>query len=192
MEIDGIALGRRSPAQLDRLLARAAVAPLSYDHLGSTLTPGAVAGVPDRREEREVDGALSTAAAARRAWAPHRGIRAHPHPIDATVEEGASLLVVAPFGPFQMAVPDRIVAVVDEVDRFGFAYGTLDGHAEAGEELFLAEQIAPGRLRLTIRVQARPGTPLARLGTPVVKWLQRAATRRYLDAWSDAIRRGDT
>jgi uncharacterized protein (UPF0548 family) len=91
-----------------------------------------------------------------------------------------------------MAVPDRIVVVVDEPHRFGFAYGTLVGHAEAGEELFLAEQIAPGRLRLTVRVQARPATPLARLGTPLVTLLQRAAARRYLAAWSDAVQWKDT
>ena len=33
--------------------------------------------------------------------------------------------------------PCRVVYVVDEPDRRGFAYGTLPGHAESGEELFL-------------------------------------------------------
>ena len=86
-----------------------------------------------------------------------------------------------------MAVPDRVVAVIDEDRRFGFAYGTLAGHAEAGEEAFLAEQVAPGRLRLTVRVQARPATFLARLGAPVVALLQKAAAKRYLSAWAAAI-----
>ena len=30
----------------------------------------------------------------------------------------------------------RVVYVIDEPDRFGFAYGTLDGHAVSGEERF--------------------------------------------------------
>ena len=33
--------------------------------------------------------------------------------------------------------PCRVVYVVDEPDRRGFAYGTLPGHPESGEELFL-------------------------------------------------------
>ena len=36
----------------------------------------------------------------------------------------------------------RVVYLVDEdgpVPRFGFAYGTLPGHAESGEERFLVE-----------------------------------------------------
>jgi len=36
-------------------------------------------------------------------------------------------------------------------------------------------------------VQAGPATLLARLGTPVVTLLQKAAVRRYLAAWSAAI-----
>jgi uncharacterized protein (UPF0548 family) len=100
------------------------------------------------------------------------------------------LLVVAPFGLLEMAVPDRIVAVVDEPARFGFAYGTLTGHAEVGEECFVAEQVADGRLRLTIRVQAGPATWPARLAAPLVTYLQRAAVRRYLVSWSAAITEG--
>jgi uncharacterized protein (UPF0548 family) len=192
MEVDGITLGRRSPARLDQLLRAAVAADLSYHHVGSTLTPEPPSGVPERLVTREVDGSLAAATAALRAWALHRGIRGAIHPAEAALAIGTTLLVVAPFGPFQMAVPDRIVGLVDDPERFGFAYGTLDGHAEAGEELFLAEQVAPGRLRLTLRIHARPGTTLARIGTPVVILLQRAAARRYLDAWSEAIRRADS
>jgi uncharacterized protein (UPF0548 family) len=97
--------------------------------------------------------------------------------------------VVARLGPFELAVPDRVVEVVHEPDRFGFAYGTVATHAEAGEELFLAEQNGPDELELTIRIHARPASPLARLGAPMVRWLQTAAARRYLDAWAAAIER---
>ncbi len=43
--------------------------------------------------------------------------------------------VIVHLGPVR--VPCRVVYVVDEPDRRGFAYGTLPGHAESGEELFL-------------------------------------------------------
>ena len=187
MELSGIHLGRRSAEALRELLAAAEQADLSYGHVGSTLRDGSVDGAGDRTFTIDAPGTLTVAAATLRAWAPHRGIRARILPEDAALAEGTTLLVVAPFGPLEMAVPDRVVAVVDEPTRFGFAYGTLTGHAEAGEEAFLAEQVGPGRLRLTVRVQARPATLLARLGTPVVTVLQKAAARRYLKAWAAAI-----
>lgn len=40
-------------------------------------------------------------------------------------------------GPITVKAPCRVVYVVDEADRCGFAYGTLTGHPESGEELFL-------------------------------------------------------
>ena len=100
---------------------------------------------------------------------------------------GTTLLVVAPFGPFEMAVPNRIVHVTDEPERFGFAYGSLEGHAEGGEELFLAEQIGPGSLLLSVTVHAAPHSTAARLVGPLVLLLSREAAVRYLRAWSEAI-----
>ena len=148
----------RTPAcaRVDELLAAARSAALNYPHPASTLGPEPAPGLPDRSFTREVAGSLDVAASTLRAWAPHQGI-GRVVPADAPVEVGTTVLVVAPFGPLQMAVPDRVVGVVDEPDRFGFAYGTLEGHAEVGEELFLAQQVAPGQLLLTIRIHARPG-----------------------------------
>ena len=42
--------------------------------------------------------------------------------------------VMVGLGPLR--APCRVVYVVDEPDRRGFAYGTLPGHPETGEELF--------------------------------------------------------
>jgi uncharacterized protein (UPF0548 family) len=188
MEISRIRLGRRSPAELDRRLREAEAGDLSYDHVGSTLAAGpAPAGRADRRFDRTATGSVAAAAEALRAFAPHRGIRGRVLPPAAPLEVGTSLLVVAPVGPVELAVPNRVVGVVDEADRFGFAYGTVTGHAEAGEECFLAETSAPGLVRLSVRVHARPATLAARLGGPVVSWLQAVATRRYLAAWAQAI-----
>jgi uncharacterized protein (UPF0548 family) len=192
MELSCIALGRRSPAVLDRRLAGVEHAPLSYHHVGSTLRDGPVPGLRDRTFERMVDGTLEQAAATLSRWTTHHGIRGRILPAGAPQVIGTTLLVVAPFGPFEMAVPNRIVGVVRQPDRVGFIYGTLASHAEAGEELFLAEVIGPDRLRLHLRVHARPATRLARLGTPVVSWLTRAAARRYLDAWAAAIAAEET
>ena len=189
MQVGGLRWGHRSPAQLDAMLARAQGAELSYAHVGSTLGGATPPGARERRFEREAVGTVADAAAALRAWAAHRGIRARIHPSSAALEEGASLLVVIPAGPLQLAVPNRVVRVVDEAERFGFVYGTLTGHDEAGEELFLAEASGPGRLRLQIVVHARAASRPARLVGLAVGLLSDAAARRYLDAWAEAIER---
>lgn len=72
----------------------------------------------------------------------------------------------------------RVVYQIDEVDRFGFAYGTLPAHAEMGEERFLATRSAAG-VTFEIRAFSRPRHPLAAL----VKSLVRRRQHRFaLDA----------
>jgi uncharacterized protein (UPF0548 family) len=191
VELSGIKLGKRDREERAALLAAAERAGLSYDHVGSTIEGRPPTTVPERTFTCEVAGSLASAAAALRAWAPHRGIAATIEPADAPLEVGTSLLVIAPWGPFELAAPDRIVSVIDEPERFGFAYGTLGGHAEVGEELFLTEVIAPGGLRLTVRVHAGPATLLTRIGSPLLSFLQGAAAKRYLAAWAAAIEPGE-
>jgi uncharacterized protein (UPF0548 family) len=95
---------------------------------------------------------------------------------------GESVVLVLRRGPFLVVVPNRIVAVVDEPRRFAFAYGTLPGHPERGEESFDVEHLPDATVRATIRVQAGPGTLAGRAGAPIVRRLQSAALRAYLDA----------
>jgi uncharacterized protein (UPF0548 family) len=172
-------IGRPSSAELDAFLTAAAAADLTYDHVGSTLAAGA------GRYERSIalgstPGTFERAADGLRAWACHAGIGATIHPPAAALVEGTTLVVVLPVGPFRILVPNRVVAVVEEPDRFGFAYGALPGHPEAGEEGFWIERSAGGEVRATIRVEATGAWRLARLGAPVVTALQRLALRRYL------------
>lgn len=57
--------------------------------------------------------------------------------------------------------------------RFGFAYGALTNHAQAGEELF--EVLIDPRtedVRYRIRARSWPQTALARVGQPIVRALQ--------------------
>lgn len=42
--------------------------------------------------------------------------------------------------PFALNVPCRVVYLIDESDRQGFAYGTLPGHPESGEETFVVQR----------------------------------------------------
>jgi uncharacterized protein (UPF0548 family) len=52
--------------------------------------------------------------------------------------------------------PVRIIDSVAEEHRFGFAYGTLPGHLAQGEERFLLERDAEGKVWYSIRVMSRP------------------------------------
>jgi uncharacterized protein (UPF0548 family) len=85
-------------------------------------------------------------------------------------------------GPLALRIPCRIAYVVDEPDRAGFAYGTLPGHPETGEELFLLSRLGDGRLTFTLTAFSRPATRLARLGGPVSRAVQTRVTDRYLRA----------
>ena len=78
--------------------------------------------------------------------------------------------------------PCRVVYIVDEPDRFGFAYGTLPGHPEQGEEAFVVAKADDGAVRFTITAFSRPKEALARLGGPVTRFVQKRATKAYLDA----------
>lgn len=182
-------LGRPSEAELQRLLDRARSSSSTYDHVGSTLSPiDALRGVHQQQLVLgRGAGAFESATLGLRRWACHDGIGATVHPGDAAIEVGSTLLVVLRAGPASIVVPDRVVAVVDEPDRFGFAYGTLEGHQERGEESFVAELLADGTVRGTISVDAVAATLPARLVAPVVTRFQRLAVSRYLSAWRSFV-----
>ncbi|MBK6994417.1 MAG: DUF1990 domain-containing protein [Lewinellaceae bacterium] len=71
----------------------------------------------------------------------------------------------------------RIVYVIDNQDKFGFAYGTLPGHAECGEELFMVEKTPDGTVRYVLKAFSRPRVWLARLGYPIARAYQRKFIR---------------
>lgn len=80
-----------------------------------------------------------------------------------------------------LPVPCRVVWVVNEPDRIGFAYGTLEGHPEAGEELFLVTRDSDG-VYATIRAYSRPAAWYTRVAGPVTRKAQQYAARRYAAA----------
>jgi uncharacterized protein (UPF0548 family) len=85
----------------------------------------------------------------------------------------------------------RIVYAVDEmgpVCRFGFAYGTLPGHAESGEERFLVEwDRADDDVWYDIIAFSRPNHLLARLGYPLTRRTQKRFARDSAAAMRKAV-----
>ncbi len=102
-------------------------------------------------------------------------------PPETPIQAGQVVAVIARlFGPWWLN-GCRIVYVVDEegsVQRFGFAYGTLPGHSESGEERFTAEwHRANDAVWYDILAFPRPQQLLARLGCPFARRLQKRFAR---------------
>jgi uncharacterized protein (UPF0548 family) len=88
-------------------------------------------------------------------------------------------------------IPARVVYVVDEPSRRGFAYGTLPGHPERGEEAFIVERLADDSVWLVIRAFSRPSGPLVWLGYPFARLMQDIYTARYERALAGPLPRAD-
>jgi uncharacterized protein (UPF0548 family) len=101
---------------------------------------------------------------------------------DIPLRQGTVVLMRWGPGALSVKIPCRVVDIIDEPRRRGFAYGTLPGHPEAGEERFLLEQAEGGRIVFTITASSRPATTLARLGGPISRAAQGIMTQRYLRA----------
>ena len=85
-------------------------------------------------------------------------------------------------GPMRVRAPVEAVVVTVDEDRVGFAYGTLEGHPERGEERFEVALLGDGSVEARIRAFSVPGRWFTRLADPLGRQLQRTVTSRYLDA----------
>jgi len=162
-------------------LSDLAALPLTYTEVGATAGPlpagyhhvqkSAVIGRGRSRFEQAAEKGLR--------WGMLRG--AHLR-VDATSEvAGVGSEVIVHLGPVR--APCRVVYVVDEPDRRGFAYGTLPGHAESGEERFVVRyDPATDEVYAEVTAFSRHATWWSRLGSPVTSVAQRVITDRYLRA----------
>jgi uncharacterized protein (UPF0548 family) len=81
-------------------------------------------------------------------------------------------------GPLRLFVPCEVVWAVVGRHATGFAYGTLTGHPECGEEAFLVTIDADGSVWLSVTAFSRPASWYTRLAGPLVAPLQRLYARR--------------
>ncbi len=97
-----------------------------------------------------------------------------------TAAPGAVVVLGLGIGPLRLQAPCRVVYTVDEPRRRGFAYGTLPGHPESGEEAFVVEHHDDDTVSFKITAFSRPATRLAKVAGPVGAVVQRQLTVRYL------------
>ena len=177
-------LRRPSEADLQRVLEAARAAHVTYAEIGAT--EGTMP--PGYRHDRRVVDLPGGEAVFRRAadgvfqWQPQRSVGATVTPDDPPVE-GATVIVTVRVGLLFALAPCRIVRVIDGPDRYGFAYGSLPGHPEEGEESFVVER-REGRTSFVVTAFSRWAEPLARLGGPVTRAVQLRTMRGYVEGLS--------
>jgi uncharacterized protein (UPF0548 family) len=99
---------------------------------------------------------------------------------EAPIAVGTNVVVLASHLGFWSLNPCRIVytieAVEGAIERYGFAYGTLQGHGAIGEERFSVELRADGEVWYDLYAFSRPGM-MAQLCAPLARSLQRRFAR---------------
>jgi uncharacterized protein (UPF0548 family) len=161
---------------------------LTYAEAGATSGDPPAGWHVNRHRGRLGDGpaAFAAACAAVRAWKMFDlgWIRAvAPGPPG----PGVVVAVVGRVWPLWTVNACRVVYVVDEPRRFGFAYGTLPDHAECGEERFLVEWRPDGSVWYDLFSFSRPSHWLARLAGPLGRLMQRRFARDSLAAMQRAV-----
>jgi uncharacterized protein (UPF0548 family) len=175
--------GRIGEDRLSELVRQARGAAYSYPAVGATRSAALPAGYAVQRISAELgegEAVFERAAIALDAWEVHRGAGLVVVPAAAPAA-GETVAVVLPVRGATVVCPCRIVYVTDEPDRSGFAYGTLPGHPERGEEAFHVQR-SGDRVRFEIVAFSRPAHPLARIGASVARRVQAGVTERYVAA----------
>jgi uncharacterized protein (UPF0548 family) len=106
---------------------------------------------------------------------------------DAPIQPGTTVAILVSHFGFWSLNAARIVYVIDEPARFGFAYGTLRDHAESGEERFSIEMLSDGSVWYDLYALSRPRAFAAKLGYPIARSLQRRFARDSLIAMQRAV-----
>ena len=162
-------------------LSDLAALPLTYSEVGATAgpLPGGYHHLQKSAVVGSGRGRFDDAADTGMRWGMLRGAGLRVEATTEIVAMGSEVIVH--LGPVR--APSRVVYVVDEPDQRGFAYGTLPGHAESGEERFVV-RYDPVTEEVYADVTAfyRHATWWSRLGSPVTSAIQRVVTERYLRA----------
>jgi uncharacterized protein (UPF0548 family) len=192
-----LSLRKPSAASIRSFLRAQAKLPFTYEAVGATSqTPPSGFDVDHTRIKLgEGESVFHSASVALRRWQQfHLGWVEAWSP-ETPLQSGEVVAVMGRAAGLWWLNACRIVYVVDEfgpIRKFGFAYGTLPGHVESGEERFLIEW-DPGENSVWYDILAfsRPNHFLTRLGYPIVRRLQKRFGRDSAASMLKAVRGGD-
>lgn len=165
-------------------------APFTYAEHGATRKAALPAGYRHLRRDVPIGEGPETfdrAATALFGWRMHRGaglgvLADHP------AVPGVPVVIRIGLGRLALNAPCRVVYRMDKPDQRGFAYGTLPGHPESGEEAFVLHLTAGGTVRFRITAFSRPATALARIGGPLTSLAQELVTAAYVRSMRELAR----
>lgn len=164
------------------LLARYEDAAFTYPEVGATAgtLPAGYQHLIRRTRIGSGAAAFDRAAAALHAWKMQAGSGLRVA-TDGPADIGRTV-VLALGRPIGLAIPCRVIWTVDEPRRRGFAYGTLPGHPECGEESFILTLDDDDAIWLTVTAFTRPGDIVVRMFSPVARAIQSHFLNRYARA----------
>lgn len=177
----------RKPAQteVDRFLIRASDQQFSYPEVGSTLDAPPAGYTVDHNRVKLGNGqrVFDDAVSALRRWQMFDLGWVRLFQPDTAIEVGATVAVLIHHFGFWSLNASRIVYVISDDRRFGFAYGTLEDHAEQGEERFLVEREPhTDSVFYDILAFSKPRQWQPRAARPVGRMLQRRFARDSMAA----------
>jgi uncharacterized protein (UPF0548 family) len=166
-----------SDNQIKDFLAAQRDLPFSYEEVGaskSEIPPG----YPVNHHRVQIGKGAKDFAAAKKAirrWTMYELEWTRLYPVGAAIEIGEVVCVIVNHIFCWSLNPCRIVYILEEtgtVERFGFAFGTLPGHSETGEERFTVERLSDDSVWFELLAFARAHHILARIGFPFVPLFQ--------------------
>jgi uncharacterized protein (UPF0548 family) len=157
----------------------------SYDVVGSTarpeLTPPGYHRLEHRTRIGDGDEVFLKAGEVLMSWQMHRAAGLRIEADRPRAEIGTNCLGRLGIGLIAMPVPCRVVWTVNEPNRIGFGYGTLQGHPESGEESFVVSREDDG-IWFTVLAYSRPAGWYTRLSGPIGRLGQHFFANRYTAA----------
>ena len=183
------ALRSPSEATVQNFLKRASTRDYSYPELGSTRGKLPRNYVVDHNRVRLGQGAetFRRAVSALKAWHMFQLGWVRVHDNAAPIRVGSAVAVLIRHFGFWSLNASRIVYVIDEERRFGFAYGTLRDHAESGEERFCVEWDSDDSVVYDLLSFSRPHQWPVKVLQPVARVLQKRFARDSMLAMKRAV-----
>jgi len=185
----------REPADenIRKFLAAQQVLAFSYPEVGAS-RQAAPGGYPINHYRAKLGDGVETYGRARdalRQWKMYDLPWTRLYWPDTPISVGATVAVLARHGGLKSLNASRIIYVIDEagaVQRYGFAFGTLPGHMEQGEERFTVEwHVDDDSVWYELFAFARPHGLLAKLGYPIVRLIQKRFARDSYRAMLRAV-----
>lgn len=171
-----------SSTEIQQFLLDSSDDKFSYSEIGATLTDAPPGYVVDRNRIKIGEGseAFEKAKDAVRSWKMFDLSWLELHSTETPLEIGRNVAIVASHYGFYSINAARIVYTFDEtgeeleVERFGFAYGTLIEHGEIGEERFSVEfHRSTGEVFYDLFAFSRPASLFVQIGYPIARNLQK-------------------